>query len=80
MQGLFYLLAEKEGCLISEPVGGRQLMFRPRKGKSDYMSRKLRQAGRMPGLKYVCMNAFQYLSPTDQVLFREWIGSILGLD
>lgn len=80
VQGLFYLLAEKEGCLIREPVGGRQLMFRPREGKKEYMSRKLRQAGRMPGLKYGCMNAFQYLSPNDQVLFREWIGSILGLD
>jgi hypothetical protein len=78
-QGLFYLLAEKEGRIIREDVGEKQMMFRPRRGKTDYISRKIRRAGKMGGLMFGCMNSFQYLSPSDQVLFRDWIESILGI-
>lgn len=79
VQGLFYLLAEKEGRIIREDVGEKQMMFRPRRGKTDYISRKIRRAGKMGGLMFGCMNSFQYLSPSDQVLFRDWIESILGI-
>ncbi len=77
VQGLFYLLAERQGKLVREPVKGRHIMFRPKSGSGPYMKRKLAEIKRKKDLKYGCMNAYSNLSDEDKASFRDWIERLL---
>lgn len=78
-QELGYLLAAREGRCLLRPGKGRCLFLKPAPDKPGYVARKLREAARMPQLRFGCINSMEQASPQEQRLFLDWIGSLTGV-
>jgi len=76
VQGLFYLLAERQGRLIHRSHKGLTLFIRRMKSL-EYVKAKLDKADARLGLRFGCINALSEADPETKRLCETWISNRL---
>lgn len=77
-QGLFYLLGFRKGQCIA--AGKEKVLFMKPVGRGEhYVSKKIKDAEKDPGIKFLCVESMDMATTADKQQITKWLGEIINI-